>query len=665
MNHDVNRATFAAPKPGDALAVAAGHDDRIDLSTASAMAGAEGGRTDDLMRVPGWLVYLASLLLTAVAVTFIMRLWRATWDAPFYNTGDAVASAAHFRTTMDTGWYEFTPKLGAPYGQHYHDFPFSDELHPAMARLLGVFTDDLGVAFNLYYILGFLLTALTATWFLRRSGLSPAITVTMSVLYAVAPYHFIRNENHLFLASYYCVPLALSLVLYAVSGRPLWGRRAHANRIVGVLTGRGAGTLLILIVVTLSAAYYAVFTGLLLAAAGLFAFFRDRRPARLGGVIVAGATLVGVLVAAMLPDVLYAAANGSDTGAFVRDPGATETYSLKFASLILPAPGHPIPAFNRVISLYNGTYPLPSEFPSLGSVAAIGFLILILVIPIAALASRRAPTPFAERMRQLSFLNYVAFLSATVGGLNTLVALFLTDSIRGWNRMSIFISLLSLAALGLVLDSAARYLRASRGPLGGIQTWVSTAVMAAVVLVLGVGDQSIASAIPNYQRSSDEWNSGEAFVRSLESSVPASSMIFQLPYMAFPESGAYNGVYDSDQLTLYLHNSNLRWSGGGIKGRPQSDWPAGVAAEEAGTMTSNLAAIGFQGIVIDRAALADRGAQLEGQLTPILGAPALVSPDQRYAYFSLQPAIDQVYATTTPEQREVVAAAITNVDPAG
>ena len=665
MTQKSSGAAFAVPRSGDTAEGPDGSDDRPEVSTTPAVTDAEDWRSDDLLRVPEWLVYLASVLLTAVAVTFIMRLWRATWDAPFYNTGDAVASAAHFRTTMDTGWYEFTPELGAPYGQHYHDFPFSDELHPAMARFLGLFTDQVGVAFNAYYILGFLLTAITATWFLRRCGVSPAITVTMSVLYAVAPYHFIRNENHLFLASYYCVPLALGLVLYAVSGKPLWGRRAHTNHIIGVLTGRGAGTLLILIFVTLSAAYYAVFTGLLLAAAGLFAFLRDRRPARLGGVVVAGVTLVGVLVAAMLPDALYAAANGSDSGAFVRDAAATETYSLKFASLILPAPGHPIPAFNRVISLYNGTYPLPSEFPALGSFAAIGFLILILVVPIAALASRRRPTPLTERLRQLSFLTYVAFLSSTVGGLSTLVSLFLTDSIRGWNRMSIFISLLSLGALGLVLDAAARYLSGRRGTLGKIPTGVSTTIMAAVVLVLGVGDQSIASAIPKYQQSADAWNSGEQFVGSLESSVPASSMIFQLPYMAFPESGVYNGVYDSDQLTLYLHNSDLRWSGGGMKGRPQSDWPAGVAAEDPATMTSNLAAIGFQGIVVDRAALADHGAELEGQLTPILGAPTLVSPDQRYAFFSLQPVKDQLDATTSPEEQASIAAGITHIAPVG
>ena len=664
VDHANKDAVLTSPHRGDTTTPGDGPDSAVAAEITQDAAGdlrpsAEATRP----RTPLselW-IYLATLAMTSLAVAVIMRLWRATWEAPFFNRGDAVASAAHFRTTLDTGWYEFTAELGAPYGQHYHDFPFSDDLHPAMAKLLGLFTDRVGVVFNVYYILGFLLAGLTATWFLRRCGMSPAMTVAMSVLYAVAPYHFIRNEGHLFLASYYCVPLALGLVLAAVTGKPLWGRRANAGAIIGTLTGRSAGTVLILILITYSAAYYAVFTGVLLAAAGLFAFLRDRRPARLGGVMAAGAVLGGVLIAAMLPDILYAAENGSDAAAFIRSPGDAETYSLKFAGLILPAPSHRIPAFAALNTWYNTNYPLPGELPSLGAVAAVGFVFLMLIVPVAALASRRSPTALGQLMRALSFLTYVAFITATVGGLSTLVSLFLTDSIRGWNRMSIFISLLGLAAVGLLLDQAVRWLRTRPGRVGRVRTWISGTVIAAVVLIVGIADQSLIIAVPNYQATADEWRSNETFVRALESSVPADSMIFQLPNMPFPESPASNGIYDSDQLSLYLHASSLRWSGGGIKGRPQSDWPGPVSQENPDAMTRDLATVGFEGIVVDRAALADAGAQLDTQLTPLLGPAGLVSPDQRYAYYSLQPVIDQVMSTATAQQRDDAAQVITHV----
>lgn len=637
-------------------------------------AGTTPGRTGGVERLAptgesrksrAWPVYLASVVLSAMTVTFIMRLWRADWKAPFFFRGDAVASAAHFRTTMDAGWYEFTDKLGAPYGQHYHDFPFSDELHPAAAKLLGIFTDQAGLAFNAYYVLGYLLVALSATWFLRKCGLSPVMTVALAVLYSVAPYHFIRGEAHLFLASYYCVPLALGVIVSAAAGRPLWGPRAGGGKFWGMVTGPGAVTVIILILVTLSAAYYAVFTGLLLAAAGLFSFVRNRNFRRLVGVVATGTVLVGVLLAAMLPDALYSRANGSNSDAFVRAPAEAEIYALKFSSLILPAIGHRIPAWAELNTFYTTNYPLPSEQPAIGFVAAVGFLILMLAIPLHALASRRNPSDATLQLRDLSFLCYTAFLFATVGGISTLISLFLTDSIRGWNRMSIFIALLSLTALGLVIEHGVRRLQGSVGWLGRLHTWIVTGVAAGLVFVIGVADQSLTIAVPDYRATSEEWNNDEAFVRALSDQVPSGAMIFQLPYMAFPESGAYNGVFDSEQLKLYIHNSDIRWSGGGIKGRPQSDWPATVAGQDAPTMTRNLAMIGFEGILVDRNALADGGVALEQQLIPILGDPALVSPDGRYAYFPLAPVIEQVNATTTEQERDAVAQQITQIAPGG
>lgn len=620
---------------------------------------ADTGDASDFL--PVWAVYLASTGLTAISLTVIMRLWRATWSAPFYFSGDAVASASHFRTTMDTGWYEFTDKLGAPYGQHYHDFPFSDDLHPAFAPFIGLFTDQVGVAFNAYYVLGFLLTALTTTWFLRRCGLSQAMTITLAVLYALAPYHFTRNESHLFLASYYCVPLAMAVVVQATSGKPLWGRRAGGGKIRSVLTGPGSVTTVCLVLVTLSAAYYAVFAGILLAAAGILAFVRRRDIRRLAGVLAAGAVLVGTLALALLPDLLYSRANGSVAGAFVRNPGDSELYALKFAALVLPAPSHRIPAFAEVSDRYASTFPLPSEQAAIGLVAAIGFIALLIVIPLMTFANRSSRSAVGEQLRELSFLTWVAFLSASVGGLGTLLALFVTDNIRGWNRMSIFIALLALTAVGLLVDMLVRRLRVSVPLLGRISAAAVSIVAATMVLLIGLADQSLKIAVPAYKQTAAEWDSGETFVRDLSDRVPDRAMIFQLPVMVFPESGGYNGVPESDGLKLYLHNSDLRWSGGGIKGRPQSDWPSTVAAQDAQTMARNLAAIGFEGIVIDRAALADAGAAFEAQLGPLLGGPAVTSPDSRYVYYSLQPVIQQMQASTTSAERAQIAAQITGI----
>ncbi len=158
-------------------------------------------------------------------MTWMMRLWRANLRIPFRYDSDALGHAAHFKTILETGWYEYQPRLGVPYGQHYHDYPFSDDLHMAMAKILGWFTSDWVVAFNSYYLLTFLLCALTAVWFFRQCGLRPGWSVVLAVLFATAPYHFLRNEMHLFLSGYYLVPAGLVIVLWVARGEPVWRRR--------------------------------------------------------------------------------------------------------------------------------------------------------------------------------------------------------------------------------------------------------------------------------------------------------------------------------------------------------------------------------------------------------------------------------------------------------
>ncbi|MEJ7648564.1 MAG: hypothetical protein WKF57_05855, partial [Nakamurella sp.] len=215
--------------------------------------------------------YLLAVLVSCASVAVMMRLWWADWRVPFVYEADALGSAAHFVSTIETGWYESQPRLGFPYGQRYHDFPFSDDLHLVFAKPLGWVTGGNWVAaFNGYYLLTFPLAAAAAVWFLRQCRLSGPTTVVLAVLYSVAPYHLQRNEAHLFLSGYYLIPVALVLVLRVVRGQPLWGSRHRTGTgpvagVRSVLTGRGAGTVVILGLLVSSGVYYAVFVLLLLA----------------------------------------------------------------------------------------------------------------------------------------------------------------------------------------------------------------------------------------------------------------------------------------------------------------------------------------------------------------------------------------------------------------
>lgn len=110
-------------------------------------------------------------------------------------------------------------------------------------------------------------------------------------------------------------------------------------------------------------------------------------------------------------------------------------------------------------------------------------------------------------------------------------------------------------------------------------------------------------------------------------------MVFQLPYVPFPENPPVNRMVDYDGLRGYLHSDDLRWSYGAIRGR--NDPNAALAAEPTPALVKDVAAAGFAGIYVDRFAYADQAAKLEAELAATLGTKPLVSENGRFSFFQL------------------------------
>ena len=580
-------------------------------------------------------LYVATGLISTLVTGLALRIWRAELGVPFIYWGDVIPVLGHFKTVQETGWYEFQARLGAPSGQTFNDFPTADNLNLVAAKLLFTVVNNVGSALNLYYLIGFPLAAVAAVSFLRVCGVSRVLSLVLAVLYAVAPYHFVRGESHLWLASYYPVPLALVVVIWIVRGERLWTARGSISTPWRWLTGRAAATLVALVLLGTASTYYSAFVLILLATAGVIAFVRSRSAARLAGAASAGVLLLATMLINMAPDSLFQRANGLNTLALGRNPTEAEVYGLKLTSLISPVSGHRVESWRDLRATYDGTYPLPSEPHALGFVAAVGFMIL-LVVAVVALTGyrRRAVAVGASRalstLLSLASLNLILFLSGTVGGFATLLS-FVTGNLRAWNRVSIVIAALSLAAVGIVLDVGVARVRRAAHPNRALSLALGGAV-SATVLVVGCWDQLVPSAVPDYAGSAAQYHVDAAWFDEIESALPAGSMVFQLPYTAYPESPPINGVYDSDQMKAFLHTTEIRWSGGGIKGRAVSDWPRLVAAQEPGEMVRDLAAADFAAIMLDRQALGTP--DLETALQTVIGPPQLVREDGRYAFYT-------------------------------
>lgn len=611
-------------------------------------------------------LYLWSTGLTVLALGWMMKLWRADPSIPFWYSGPALARASLFKSIAQTGWSTFQPRLGVPYGQDYSDAAPLGDLHVVLIRVLSLFTDRWAVTFNLFFLLGFLCCAPAAVWFFRRCGVSAWFSVVLSVLFAVAPYHFLRNENQIFLASYFCVPLGMVLVLRAVRAERLWRRPTTGAARASWVWGRGAGTAVILAVVAFSGVDYALFTALLLAFAGVFGLVRSWSRSRMVGLVAAELALgLGVVLNSLPQLIRRVTAGGLMTPSQL--PGA-EASAFKLAALLLPAPGYPVPYLARMRGIYDRHYPVPGEAPALGGIAALGLLVLLIAAVTALTGRRRAHTTspgWSGRRRlldELTFLTLFAFALGVVGGLGTLVSFFAGDY-SGWGRISIVISLFTLAGFGVCAEESVRRLIGSRRLRTSALAALATPVAAVVVLLIGISDQSLTGAVPAYRADAAQYVSDQQFVDRVQATVPTDAMIFQLPYQPFSDTGSARYPPAGAQRALWLHSSTLRWSGGGITGRPQTDWPALLVARSPSRMLQGLAAIGFSGVTIDRSAAVDRGQKWVDSLLPALGRPKLTSQDARYLYYSLAPAIKTLDATTTPAQRAAIAAGITGIAP--
>src|SRR5437763_6716178 len=548
---------------------------------------------------------------------------------------------------LDHGWYSVNDSLGAPFGQQLYDFPQNgDNLQLLIAKGLGFFTHDFAVVLNVYFLLTFPLVALTAYVVLRRLGASLAVATVCAVLYALLPYHFARRELHLFLSGYYAVPLGAYLVMATFSGTPLFTRRPDGAR-PRWASRRTLLTLAACVVLGSASVYYAGFTVVLLLAAAVVALLARRDGRALKGALGAIAAIAAMLAINFIPVALYKIDNGGNSEVAHRQAAESERYALRFSQLVLPVNDHRIGFLARakrryVLSTKTSNAFNESYSAALGIVAAIGFLWLLLVALLTLVASARRMS-IDERFRHASAGALITFLLATVGGVSTLINYWITPQLRAWYRISVFIAFFSLVAVALLLDR----LRRRVGPSPGRRLLFGS--LLAAVLVIGVLDQTTQQDVPAYRANAAQFHSDGDLVAAIERRLPRGAMVFQLPYMGFPESEPVHRMTNYDQVRGYLHSHHLRWSYGAMQGRPAA-WSEDLADKPVSLVVPSVAAAGFDGVWVDRFGFADGGHAITVALGSVTGVAPLRSRDRRLEFFDLRPYAAALRARHSPAQ---------------
>jgi phosphoglycerol transferase len=125
-------------------------------------------------------------------------------------------------------------------------------------------------------------------------------------------------------------------------------------------------------------------------------------------------------------------------------------------------------------------------------------------------------------------------------------------------------------------------------------------------------------------------------MQRIEQRLGDGAAVFQLPYVIFPEAGFVEGTGPYDQVRGWLHADSLQWSWGAVNGR-DGDWQAAVTNKLPADTLDALAAVGYAGIMIDRAGYEDRAQLLELAYSEELRQEPIVSPDGRLLFYDLRP----------------------------
>jgi phosphoglycerol transferase len=558
--------------------------------------------------------YGLTLVLCLAILVAVLRLWQADLRAPLAYDGDALFTAMQVKSLLDSGWFHTCPRVGAPGGGQLYDFPMADNLHFLVIKVLSLAGLDCFTLVNLYFLLTFPLAALSALFVLRHFQVRSFAAVAVSLLFAFLPYHFYRGTYHLFLAAYYLVPLMGMVVLWLyLDSCPLAWRspRLLAAVVICLLTA-SAGV------------YYAFFAGFLLLAAGL-ASFAGRRQVR---TLLATGFLIAVLtagfVANIAPSLLYTWRHGDNPAVHHSSCAASEKYGLKMAQLLLPLSGHRCRPLAEIKARYDREQePSEARHATLGTLGSVGFLLLL-----GRFCLRRDAAP--DLAGGLALLNAAALLLGTVGSLGSLFAVLVDPAIRGYNRVCVYIAFCSLFAVALVLEKVFQKVRDSAR---GRRLFQAACVL---LLILGVLDQTNRHFAGKYRAVEKAWANDADFVRRIEALLPAESMVFQLPCVAFPEAGPTCRMTDYDHFRGYLHSKALRWSYGAMKGRPGGDWLAELQAKPIEVVLPVVVRAGFRGLWLDRCGYEDAGGKVVASLKRLLGEQPLSSRNGRFLFFDLR-----------------------------
>ncbi len=581
-----------------------------------------------------WIIMFMLAVLVWLVAASSLGFLSAGFNNPFgYGGNDDFSITAQTKELLQENWVWNTYRLGAPYGHEALAYPSVCLQIPEflMMKFWGLFTNDVTTVINLQFVFTFALCAVIAYVVLRKMSIGRLLSFVGGALYAINPYIYGRNIVHYCLSACYFIPLAIYLCYccYFDSGFLKFDKTLICKRSIYVL-------LMCICISTNGIGYYPFFACFYLCVTALIAFFRNNNIKEMLSALKTIALICSFMMLALLPAFFYRMASGIES-ITSRNPSEMEIYSLKITQLFIPMFSHGISWVQNFINEYNGNMPLVNENVTayLGVIGCVGFTISVLYI-----FGFRKNVEIDEDVLFLSRLNLAAVLFMSIGGFISIlcVAIHMYE-LRGFNRISIFISFCSITVLCIL---AQRYFLDTEHD-DSIKKIRWQCIPIIVVLLFGIWEQTPqlysdgAGLIVNKR----QWDIDEAFINKIESYLQDGDMVYQLPYHKYPEAGIVYAMNDYQLLVGYLHSDSLKWSYGGFKGGEGDQWNEYVSLLDMWTRIDTIISSGFRGIYIEsRAYTEDELSELLDSIEEKLGYDPLISADGKLYFYNLYPYIE-------------------------
>jgi hypothetical protein len=563
--------------------------------------------------------YLVAIVLSLAILVELLDLRKTDLATPITYYGDALFYSMITKAIITNGWWLTNDSLGAPHIQENFDFPQNDCFSYFTIKIMGLFTSNYAVVFNIFYLLSFPFTTISSFYVFRKFNLSVAPAIMASLLYTFIRPHFAPGQYHLIYCLFFPVPLIIMVILWVCSEQFSLTRIEDGRTRLNLRNPKLIAVLLICVLTaSTGGAYYSFFATCLLGSAVLFLAIRHKSLVKPLTPVLLIVVISGAFVANQAPHVLYMLKHGK-TDVAAREASEADLYGLKIGQLLLPLSAHRIDAFAKFKEHYDKSPPSEGEnaVTSPGFIGSIGFLFLL-----GWLLYRRGRDEVdrsRELLNHMSMLNATAVLIATVGGFGSLFAHIVSPQIRGYARMNIYISFLAFFTSALLLDLLFRKFLQTR------PRKIAFYILISLLTIVGVLDETNKYNRPYVK---DEFMNDHDFIQEIEAVMPERAMIFQLPLQSFPEQ-------NYDHLKGYLHSNKLRWSFGAMRKRYAGDWQEWISKLPTEEMIKIAALAGFSGVYIDRVLYPDKGAKIESDLSSLLQSKPLVSRDQRLLFFNL------------------------------